>query len=376
MGKSISFLLGAGFSFPMGYPMGNDIEIRLNDIINRGIQAFEENPYNPVYSKYPFILQKMIDFYKRSHNGTFNYEDFYEYIPYCCKDKTIGNALNYYRYGEPKPIESEYLNYVDKYQEYISKLIKDANGIQFYEEHDTLQLNIYGSFIKELKKFLDEDFEVNIHTLNHDLLFESFKNSNLIGDKICDGFEYNLKKYIGYNDRNEIVGLPYFNEKYDKQIRLYKLHGSIDQYKYYKGDFYMEYDNHIKMEQSIDKGKELHIVENGEIIDTFRFVELQPDFLTGKESKEKNYHRPFYNKLFSLFENNMEHSDCLFIVGYSGNDNGINNRLLKYYSGNNKPCFIYDPKPCVELCDLAMKINAEVIKLPVENIVFPTNLNL
>ncbi len=354
---NVSFLLGAGFSVPMGYPIGNSMEHKISELLFKLIQEFNAHP--TPYGKYPLILQEIIKNYTDKHIG-FNYEEVYEYIDFCCSDERIGCKLNDIWQGK-RPIKEYAYEFKNEYQRYICSLIKDENGKQFYIAQDVEHLSKYEKFIALLKDLLDRDYEINIHTLNHDLLFESFRNSGLIGNEICDGFDYENSPYRAKNGENEFL-LPYYNEVYGKRIRLYKLHGSIDQYKYYKGGVHMIYDNHIKMSDTVDRDEKLCKLENGKITDVFYFRDLHPDFLTGTYSKIEEYVKnPLCRKLLPLFEENLKKADSLIIIGYGAKDDGINEQIRTNFDHNKKTCFIFDPFPSECLKNFAADIGAQPI---------------
>ena len=369
MSKSISFLLGAGFSAPMGYPIGNSMERFLYGLIDNYKRECDADPN--CLEKIPYIFETMISHYNRARQ-CFNYEEFYEYIDFCCNDESIGGELNHYRRSGNPPINEKAFDYKKIYQWYIAQLIKDSNGKQFYGEQDTKQLSIYERFIEAIKDLLGKEYVINVHTLNHDLLFESFKYSPLIGAEISDGFEYTDSPYRGKNKETELV-LPYYNGIYDKRIRLYKLHGSIDQYNYLKGGVYLEYDNHIKIGNCVDKDKELYKIENWKKTDTFRFCDFEPDFLTGIDSKRKGYlTNQLCKKLFLLFIDNLNSADCLIIIGYGAKDEGINKLIRDEFDCGNKPCFIFDLKPNDALRNFARDINVnEIIEKSVKDFEMP-----
>lgn len=376
MCKSISFLLGAGFSAPIGYPSAKCLGIVLKHLIDREVRNIEEIRSRETYNGHflPIIFQTMIHHYESDHNGDFNYEDFYEYIDYCCKDEAISRELSKYEPG--KSICNMNCNYQFMYQQYLYPLLMDRCGRQIYDKTDTDVFEIYDKFIQSLDSLLKNDYVINVHSLNHDLLFESFKFHPAIQYEISDGYDLNDSPYLGTTKCREVVKLPYYNGVYDKKIRLYKLHGSIDQYVYFKGsqNGYMSYDNHIKVSNEIDTN-DVIIKESNGYTDKFPFLDIAPDFLTGKKSKEKGYNKTYYRELLAHFENNLNEANGLFIIGYSGNDKGINDRIEENFDCRNKQCIIFDPFPGDALIGFSKKINAQIIKTSAEKVELSTILN-
>jgi len=80
---------------------------------------------------------------------------------------------------------------------------------------------------------------INIHTLNHDLFFESFNHSDFLKGDLSDGFEELGSKYFGKLDvegRSYMVRLERYTGNYHEKIRLYKLHGSLDYELFYRNE--------------------------------------------------------------------------------------------------------------------------------------------
>lgn len=375
MNNSISFLLGAGFSVPIGYPSAKCLGLVVKQIINNEVNKIEEIISRTMYTGHfrAKIFQTMIHHYESDHNN-FNYEDFYEYIDYCCKNEAIGKELSKYEQG--KCICKMNRNYQAMYQNYLYPLLMDRCGRQIYEKTDTDVFDIYSCFLQSLNFLLKKKYVINVHTLNHDLLFESFKYHPIINNEISDGYSLNDSPYSGITKFKEVVKLPYYKGEYNKKIRLYKLHGSIDQYAYYTGsqNGYMSYDNHIKVSNEIDTNKEL-IKECNGFKDEFSFLDIVPDFLTGNKSKGKAYNKKYYEELFSHFKNNLNNAECLIIIGYSGNDTEINERIKDNFDYRNKQSFIFDPFPNPNLQEFARQINAQIIETSAEKIELSTILN-
>ena len=94
--KSISILLGAGFSAPKGYPIGNGMN---NGLLNFGDKEVDFSPsgelavsvdgqkpqfqlegvYN-AHQKYFVFCKRLIKEYAKAHNGEFDYELFYDFL--------------------------------------------------------------------------------------------------------------------------------------------------------------------------------------------------------------------------------------------------------------------------------------------------------
>ena len=110
----------------------------------------------------------------------------------------------------------------------------------------------YNGFFTYLSE-LSREFIVNVHTLNHDLLFESFNNTGFINGDISDGFDEYGSEYYGKlttKDRTYHCRLERYKGRYNTPIRLYKLHGSLDYVPFYRQN---EYGWMISLELCQDK---------------------------------------------------------------------------------------------------------------------------
>ncbi|MFC2508056.1 MAG: hypothetical protein ACFNYD_04585 [Bacteroides sp.] len=352
----VSFLLGAGFSVPAGYPTASELRDQLLDFDEQNKIKFSEsgvlyedgiiincvnrkNYVNSYYLAFEFC-KDLIHVYKEGKE--FDYEEFYDFL-------TGDGEINSSRYIDlaKKHIQNittpRYHQLICDvkfvYNQMISFLIKDKNGNQWYRDSTHLgEISYYENFIQLISELINLDIIVNIHTLNHDLFFESLlKRGNIV--KISDGFNGYGSNYYGYldcNGREYSCRLESYTGNYDTKLRLYKLHGSLNYYIYYTkfNSACCIPDRCIKLQYGIGKVyKELY---NGEL-------EIVPKsfhspFLTGKN---KVYNEFFYKDLFSKFQENLEQSSILVIIGYSGGDSGINKYLKEYYKGGK--CIIVDP---------------------------------
>lgn len=361
----VSFLLGAGFSVPAGYPKASELNAQLPSFDEQNKIKFSEsgvlyedgnirninrNSYDLAFEFYKKIVLK----YKEGRE--FDYEEFYDFL-------TGNDEINSPEYRDLARSGISDENYHQLicdvkfvYNQMISFLKKDKNGNQWYRDSTHLgEISYYENFIQLISELINLDIIVNIHTLNHDLFFESLlKRGNIV--KISDGFNGYGSNYYGYldcNGREYSCRLESYTGNYDTKLRLYKLHGSLNYYIYYTkfNSACCIPDRCIKLQYGIGKVyKELY---NGEL-------EIVPKsfhspFLTGKN---RVYNEFFYKDLFSKFQENLEQSSILVIIGYSGGDSGINKYLKEYYKGGK--CFMVDPavEENSDLIDLATSFNA------------------
>lgn len=383
---SIAFLLGAGFSIPMGYPTGT--------AVNKGILEFDSKPvafspagelvcstdgtkpdfgYTNNYDQQFDLCKELIAAYSKTVDE-FDYEKFMDVL----RSKTLHTdfAAIFEKYKKDEDSLSFLTgNLPDIYSQMVVRLLKDADSKSWYEGEPThigpyfdSPKSSYNSFLQFLGK-IKENYVVNIHTLNHDLFFDSFSRSGYVNGDMSDGFDDYGSRYYGtlrvngrdpYRCRLE----RYTGRYYGKPIRLYKLHGSLNYVMIHKDTgFGLVDDCEVKFRYGMglmDFERE-RSKKNGYDND---YLSYHADFLTGADTKPTYYRTRFYKKLFRKFKNNLRNAKALIVIGYGGKDEGINDYLLNYFDYNNKPCYFIDPgiSHNAQLLSLANKMNATKIE--------------
>ena len=362
--KSISILLGAGFSAPMGYPIGNDMNESLLDFDDRfldfapcGSLATSTDGTKPTFQmggvlnnhqKYFIFCKRLIKEYTKAHKDKFDYEQFYDFI------KTEEAKQERYQ-----RLCDDLLNDCESYEHYLSNvshiynqmaahLLKDKTGKSWYND-EPFKMNFfdgYNGFLTYLSE-LSHEFIVNVHTLNHDLLFESFNKTGFINGSISDGFDEYGSEYYGKltaKGRTYHCRLERYKGRYNTPIRLYKLHGSLDYVPFYRRNEYgwMIPENYVKIKWGIGAGNIMKSRKFKVGYDISPF-EYHADFLTGTTSKIKRYSEPLlFRKLFKKFRKNLRNAEMLIIIGYGCKDEGINDIIKENFDYNHKPLFIID----------------------------------
>ncbi len=382
--KSISILLAAGFSVPMGYPTGNKMNEYLQDFDKYSIEPYtgvlttttdgsKPNFENIGYQKYFGLCKSLIKMYAETNNGNFDYELFYDFI----KGGEVKNGQYQSLFDDlidkDNSIENCLYQVSNIYNQMIAYLLKDKDNRKWYDDEPTkvdyYDVN-YNSFIKYLSA-LSKEYIVNVHTLNHDLLFESFKISTLIdnGD-VSDGFEELGSKYYGilcHENRTYHCRLERYTGKYDTPIRLYKLHGSLDYVHFHRRNGHiMKTDNYVKIKHGIGYDKIMKENDDGTSYEEDLF-ETHADFLTGTTSKMNRYKEPFFKGLLKKFEKNLQEAEKLIIIGYGCKDEGINN-IIKNNFNREKPSFIIDPNPQKLVNAFSECIGSKILKFGIDNL--------
>jgi len=383
MKDKISYLLGAGFSEPMGYPLGSVLNSKILEC-NKEPFRFESGSLvlrnngaetMPKSSEFLFLFE-VIHHYKRT-KSEFDYEDFFDFINGDLKENKIIKEIASPFINEKNDINDLLSKIKIMFVQIVSYFIKDRNGEHNYENsasHIGKQFNGYSGILRYIGE-QTKNYIVNIHTLNHDLLFERFDNTDFFEQPLSDGFEEFGSSYYGLlncENRGYFVRLSRYTGEYKSTFRLYKLHGSLNYEAFYKkNDNIYNPEIYLKTKYKIGHTnlyKEV-LNDNGQFEYQNSWFNYHSDFLTGTTSKIKKYKTPLlYKKLFDLFKNNLQNSDKLIIIGYGARDTEINKIIIENFNYNNKRTYIIDPFPNDNLKHFAKQINAKIINTKLENI--------
>lgn len=384
--QDISLLLGAGFSANKGYPTASKLNTLLlectgdefsfssaGNLVTRtdGKKPTTHNTYTIAFD----LLKELFQHFN-SKKGYFDYEEFYDYLVTDLKtddeaEKIADKYIGFYNdnlsqvYHPLKVI----LNLL------ISYYVKDSDNKRYYD-NEPYPMGVfqegYSGIMQVLSRYSEKNI-LNIHTLNHDLLFESFSNSTIF-KSISDGFDELGSPYYGELQKDNNVfkcRLSRYTGKYQGNVRLYKLHGSFDYVLFHKSDGSLGIpDNYLKSRYGIgftNLFKEIKI--NGKLIYQEDWTNYHSDFLTGTTSKILRYKEPIlFDKIFKLFKQNLRKSKKVIIVGYGGRDEEINSILLKSHNYKKFATTIIDPYPTKPLLDLSKKLEAKIVKKNLDDI--------
>lgn len=239
MSKKLTVILGAGFSAVAGMPIGNEITGYFNRDLKEKFLNFSSSEWawtdNKSHSElnngklsfdwlaYSYVFNELVKSYKVKKGTFINYEDFYQFIIDNTNDKKWVSDLfqkakkdllsDRVYLTEDNGYNSNYLFAFDKeqfskIQDILNYLINDLLW-KIPVDKDEL-IKIYNPFINYLQAF----DEVDIFTLNHDLLLERLLN--LFGIEYSKGFNTENSS-IKHNDKN----LPVFKGQFNKRVRIY-----------------------------------------------------------------------------------------------------------------------------------------------------------
>lgn len=180
--KSISFLLGAGFSAPKGYPIGNGMNNGLLNFDDKDVdfspsgelviskngrkpQFQIEGVYN-VHQKYFIFCKRLIKEYSIAHDGKFDYELFYDFIKSDEVKEKRYQVLCDDLLSEFESFEYYLFNVPHIYNQMVEYLLKDREGKNRYDDEPFKINNVdwYNGFLDYLSQ-LSHEYIINVHTL-------------------------------------------------------------------------------------------------------------------------------------------------------------------------------------------------------------------
>jgi hypothetical protein len=177
-----------------------------------------------------------------------------------------------------------------------------------FDENKLLFLNPLKILFEDLAT---DDFEMDIFTLNNDLVIETYFEKNNM--KPWRGFNNN--DWRGMNDKDTEIS-------FDK-INLYKLHGSLD---------WVRLDSGEVKEKDKCNDSELDMIDK----------KHNPYVIFGHGAKTFSVD-PFFSLIHDL-KNSLVKREYIFVIGYSFFDPYINNMLIEAVNVGNKKIIIVNPK--------------------------------
>lgn len=332
----VSFMLGAGFSIPAGYPSARGLNDMFGDLresqfaIHSDWSAWmcdSEETAN-AWTSYPsarkFACQLVA--YYRSGPGKccpFHYEDFVDWYKHIRTGKISDpNIAEIARQSYEDPVQALF-----RFDLVFHQLVASVLLRHHPEHFADLAVNPYRRFLDLVGFLAARNTTVHFHTLNHDLFLETLARSPHFPGNLDDGFRESGSPFRGDRKDSSMasVVLPRFVDKFDSSMRLYKLHGSIDQY--------VDQGETFKTRLGIGPTDFLRLVVRGshEISEEVP-GQYDPDYLTGTEFKITRYKATsYYTHVFAHFTENLRSSSCLVVIGYGWHDTKINEIIRDNY---------------------------------------------
>lgn len=344
----LTLIIGSGFSRPANLPLVNDIKDYFLRDNKEQILHFSSGEFkwfetandaernngrlNNSFLAYGILLNVLVELFC-DQAKEFNYEEFYQFV----LDNTVNKvfidnlktiSINSFdnAFPEIKKDDRFYEEYTRAIRELqirelysmLNHLIADLLCIRVSHEEILREYEVFLDFIKQAES-------IDFITLNHDCLLE-YLLVNLNGCEYSDGFDCDhevLKTLEG-----ESINM--FSGKFDKEINIIKLHGSIDTYRYEiaeeKGSFVNPIGQYLFFKTNDYYTKQSpyrHDPETGERVQRFHWY-VDPNFITGTKKEGIISQAGIYNSLYKESENRIMNCKTLIIIGYSFCDEYVN----------------------------------------------------
>lgn len=363
--KEVAFLLGSGISIAVGLPdiyeITNSIYPLVDVYKSSNGRFYKGIPQNtdmfPEYLEYnkaistviAFCIYKLESYYNNLKYYQVNYEDIYYLI-----SQTHDNLWGEWENPAIVDFEQELgenLNYfINNGLTFLDIL---ANALTYIENMVWHSLTNMISNLENLKCILNAslDSEVkttHIFTLNHDKVIERLFAKNKI--KYTDGFG-NPEIDVRY------WNLSVFDEDY--RIGLYKLHGSVNWFRFSANNSKNFRFGNVGDLKDIDHTKNI----NNELQLAFG-----PELLIGTSNKILNYPRSLYSEMFFRLHSTLKRIDSLIIVGYGFRDKAINSKIIEFMNcSSNNRLIIIDKKQIEFLREMARPAIQKSLDLWIRN---------
>jgi SIR2-like domain len=328
-GSTTTFLLGSGISMKAGMKGTHDITENI-------CQGDSKHQMETEFTS--FIRQKYYECNGLEKRESINYEDIYYTIDSLCNESYEAKhdpAVVMFK----SAIMPTALLIVDKHPKYncpafntnilkpsekANKLFEDTKC--YILDKVAASLSVNNIDVGYLDNFLlngvtscqNSQKIVNVFSLNHDLVLETFFENNKL--KINDGFEKTENGFSKWNWDS-------FTQQ-NADIRFYKLHGSIS---------WHEIRNKCIVNR-IEKDFEV-LRKNG------FWAESQPFVLTGTRNKAEKYTHSIYYDLQLSFSRALLNTNILVVAGFSFGDDIITTKIIEWFSSNDTNKLVIIDKP-------------------------------
>lgn len=303
-----AFLLGSGVSRPAGFPSVEE----LTKTILSGDTFLRD------------LCTRFNSYYQRALGRLANYEDLF-YVVSQLHDELIGEAN--------KPIVATAMETLRSQGNFdLPQLTHSLDYIYDVVASTLSQPAPQLDHLQPLKAAWKEAplQELDIFTVNHDLLLEQYLRSQDI--PLVDGFDAVINNMRYWNPT--LFGANVHG------IRLLKLHGSIDWYRFRPDGSNRWYDDLI----GIYQGRYLSDAWGPDGVGLI--ADERPLLLIGSFNKIPEYTRRIFLDLYYQFSRLLDRTTLLVSCGYGFADKGINERILEWKYGDRKRRIVLvEPKP-------------------------------
>ena len=338
----IAWILGAGFSAQAGYPLAKEIDARFTDLcdphalfrLGSSEWMWREHQNQTMHSpdglaNY-FLLKELVAAYSAIATR-WSYEALYQFAmnlsggDHALRDELYGRASVSIRASEFHSEEFPLDPYIDRTQarwnlrDLFNGLISDLLRTTATEQ----EISAY--YFPALRHCTGQQMTLDIITLNHDLLAENLLG--MAGLNYSDGFTAEGSPIGDRGGRQ----FPVFTDAFDQTIRLFKIHGSVDLYRF---------EETIPIDASTSQWANRHYYAKPKSHDDRHWPKTQglgnhnvmtdsqqPDFLTGTDKPALIKANEMYRALYARGQEALNQADVLWIIGYGFGDEHVNEMI-------------------------------------------------
>jgi hypothetical protein len=350
--SDVSFLLGAGFSKPAGYPLAQELNDTFRTLCadeitihSDGTAWFNEGSPHPndqfMRRKERKFIEQLTEYYVSEVLGSsdYHYEEFYDWYKRLLREEESDATVE----AIAEDLNRGAVNLLLQFDQTFNQLLANEITKWHPEVHKIDGPEPYQRFLEVTSRLASQGHTLHFHTLNHDLFFETLSSTDVMGGGLDDGFTEFGSPFYGkirqrLPDSNEggkgwvsyTVRLPHFTGNFGSQFNLYKVHGSVDFYIYSRDERLST----VRCPRGVDHGDLLKEVHSDEGLQ-YRSDpgNYHPSFLSGTTYKKMKYDAtPYYERVFECFERNLLRSNLLVVIGYGFCDEAINDLLKEHFT--------------------------------------------
>jgi hypothetical protein len=334
----IAFLLGSGFSIPAGVPGTSKITeqiISCNNIHRHSDGFYLQGPdssslgsrtdlYIPRIKGLIEIIKKEVQDYYLDENWA-DYEHIYYVLqqihdcewrehdnpaiqPLIDKIRPAVTRLLVRNKTDTEAVGLDLLNLTREALTYIKCRVR---SLLYKNQWQTNYIdNNLGNVLQDSRLEV-----IDIFTLNHDEVLEQFLEGK--GIIYADGFGSNINSVRYWKPET-------YRDK-SRRVKLVKLHGSINWYKFPPGAG-IPLDRDFWHTRNLEGDLQLPSLD----------IESTPLMLIGTFNKMLAYTHGIFADLYYLFRRRLQKVNHLVVCGYGFGDKGINNSIIEWFNSNKK----------------------------------------
>jgi len=326
--KRAAFLFGSGISRLSQAPMVGDISEAL---LNRGWHDEGNFRFSPISAEstgtarsaqeFLRVLKNYIDPHLRlRENREAHYEDLYAAAMRIFQDEISEIVDPMLRHSVIAIRSSAKILHQDQkpenYPDAFAQLVHSAILLIHWSAYQLISSAETPVGMEVLTSVAKATRQMDIFSLNHDLLIERQLEQSRI--QFSDGFSEKVGDVIRFN----------WSWNNYQPVRLYKLHGSLDWYRFI-------YPGAVAQFAKVRKGVDPRNCQDGDGNDLY-LPNPVPLLLIGTNGKERLYGVGFVGEFFYEFRNRLAEHQTLICCGYGWCDHGINNRLSQWLFNSRK----------------------------------------